>query len=377
VCGIFFFIEIYSLRNQGEPARILELGGVYSGMWTEGKMHGGGVIRCTGGGSYRGEFREGHMHGRGVLTFPSGTRYTGHLAHSKFSGTGRLQFPDGTELTGVFSDGQLHGPGRRTFPDGGVYLGEFLNDMEHGPGVYTAPESDAPAVPPAAGAAAAGHAQGSDEAHKPDGPAECAKIVGLWEHGRVVKMMVPQHAEDGGQFYAGLVDAEPAHLYKLLGRPQPELLPHETTSKDARDTLEHHCFPAVTHPGTGGVRVSARGAVAIWATGDRYLGALTHGKKHGPGVYLYPHTPPLAGTWARDTLTGVRHPPLRGAGVGDRVRGMWARNAATGVALRSAVERWDSHKDRRRNEALAAAQEARPAARSRTSSSMSGAGGRR
>merc|ERR1711904_169965 len=53
-------------------------------------------------------------------------------------------------------------------------------------------------------------------------------------------------------------------------------------------------------------------AIVLFFNGDKYIGGLKGGKKHGEGMYVYADNSAYKGTWDEDMLDGVRH-PLMGA----------------------------------------------------------------
>merc|ERR1711904_527784 len=49
-------------------------------------------------------------------------------------------------------------------------------------------------------------------------------------------------------------------------------------------------------------------AIVLFFNGDRYIGGLKGGKKHGDGMYVYADLSAYKGCWDEDVLDGVRHP---------------------------------------------------------------------
>merc|ERR1711977_336464 len=49
-------------------------------------------------------------------------------------------------------------------------------------------------------------------------------------------------------------------------------------------------------------------AIVLFFNGDKYIGGLKGGKKHGEGMYVYADNSAYKGTWDEDKLDGVRHP---------------------------------------------------------------------
>jgi len=53
-------------------------------------------------------------------------------------------------------------------------------------------------------------------------------------------------------------------------------------------------------------------AIVLFYNGDKYVGGLKGGKKHGQGMYVYADNSAYKGIWDEDVLEGVRH-PMQGA----------------------------------------------------------------
>merc|ERR1712217_926345 len=49
-------------------------------------------------------------------------------------------------------------------------------------------------------------------------------------------------------------------------------------------------------------------AMVIFLNGDRYIGDMKAGRKHGRGMYVYADLTTYRGVWDEDVLDGVRHP---------------------------------------------------------------------
>merc|ERR1719450_566248 len=48
--------------------------------------------------------------------------------------------------------------------------------------------------------------------------------------------------------------------------------------------------------------------MVIFLNGDRYIGDMKAGRKHGRGMYVYADLTTYRGVWDEDVLDGVRHP---------------------------------------------------------------------
>ncbi|XP_047430538.1 MORN repeat-containing protein 2 [Mugil cephalus] len=74
---------------------------------------------------YTGEWSEDKMHGRGILQHPSGARYEGEFKDNMFDGAGTYTFPDSTVYRGHFHENRLDGDGAFVNTQGVVWTGEF------------------------------------------------------------------------------------------------------------------------------------------------------------------------------------------------------------------------------------------------------------
>mmetsp|Transcript_67798 Transcript_67798/g.145121 ORF Transcript_67798/g.145121 Transcript_67798/m.145121 type:complete len:764 (+) Transcript_67798:49-2340(+) len=258
------------------PDRIV----VYHGQWAEGEMWGRGVLAASGdmatvagapaapGPSpnkgdpfvYMGEFREGHIEGRGHVTFlqPGGLQdeYKGDFEKSMFHGLGSFTWASGHSLTGLFERNHCNTVGHKVYPGGQVYYGALKMDLEHGRGVLT--EGD-------------------------------QRLMGIWNEGICVQELfetfVPAleldaiEGEEWQKVFGGFREAE-----------EP---------KEGRPGLPEH--------DADGEEVEGE-AVVLYASGDKYVGHVKAGKKHGLGMYVYADLTAYKGQWTENVLGGVAHP---------------------------------------------------------------------
>jgi len=133
-----------------------------------------------------------------------------------------------------------------------VYVGELVQDQEHGRGVIT-------------------------DHHG-------TRIVGVWECGRLceelVEMIVP----------AMEVDSTGAE------REQRVFISTREPSAPLRD------LASFAEEG------QERRAIVMFTNGDKYMGCIKDGKKHGKGMYVYADCSAYKGEWVDDELNGERHP---------------------------------------------------------------------
>eukprot|EP01034_Spumella_vulgaris_P024806 gene24806-31187_t len=115
-------------------------GGVYQGMWHEGKRSGHGVWSLPNGSVYGGGWLKDVRHGHGELYFKkdmSGVAceysYVGQWFYAKREGHGVETWADGTRYTGNFHHDKAHGMGVLLSPaDRFCYMGHFLDGKMHG-----------------------------------------------------------------------------------------------------------------------------------------------------------------------------------------------------------------------------------------------------
>ena len=128
------------------------IGDVYEGLFHNGFKHGTGVEVFKNGGSYIGNYRDGVPHGHGKLIAFDGSIFKGLFAKGLKHGNGSWTIPITEEIkkqrkmittikeepnahyTGPIIDGKLCGNGKETWSTGVEYVGEFLNNRRHGRG---------------------------------------------------------------------------------------------------------------------------------------------------------------------------------------------------------------------------------------------------
>lgn len=77
----------------------------YEGGFSEGLMHGVGVMQYSDGRVYSGQWRYGREEGEGEMTWPDGKRFTGQWRGGAPNGRGVLIMPDGYRFDGIFENG--------------------------------------------------------------------------------------------------------------------------------------------------------------------------------------------------------------------------------------------------------------------------------
>lgn len=257
---------------------------VYRGHWQFGEMSGKGTLTTSCGSIYSGEFHAGQMEGRGTITFITNDQYVGEFKNSMFNGLGCYTWSTGTFLCGAFDDNVCNHVGRKTYANGVVYVGELLADMEHGRGVL------------------------SDQ--------NGARIVGVWE---------------GGRLSEELTEA---------------IVPALEVEGIAAPDREQRVFVATRKP-VDGSRTLANAedgkSLVIFANGDKYVGEVRNGHKHGVGMFVYADGTAHKGHWERDEIDGCVHPRPTEHHTDDtrRLHEMNSRNigAIANLKQKSGVER--------------------------------------
>jgi len=126
------------------------------------------------------------------------------------------------------------------------------NDLEHGKGVFT------------------------------DGD---QRIIGIWEEGKlvqqVVETIVPALQVDDASTSAQRVFA--GYKSTTAGPPTGFISSDDGTPVEGK-------------------------AIVLFYNGDKYIGGLKGGKKHGQGMYVYADNSAYKGIWDEDVMDGVRHP---------------------------------------------------------------------
>jgi hypothetical protein len=199
---------------------------------------------------YSGDFFAGNMEGKGTITFITKDQYVGHFKNSMFDGLGTYTWSTGTSLSGLFEKNFCNRVGKKTYPGGQVYVGELSLDLEHGKGVYL------------------------------DGK---QRLLGLWEQGTLTEELFESVVPaleidvdgDGQKVFGG---------YRAANVGSPSL-----PVQDENGPVEGQ-------------------AIVLFLNGDKYIGQMRGGKKHGQGMYIYADLTAYKGMWEEDRLNGVVHP---------------------------------------------------------------------
>eukprot|EP00746_Dinoflagellata_sp_MGD_P030920 gnl/MRDRNA2_/MRDRNA2_173422_c0_seq1.p1 gnl/MRDRNA2_/MRDRNA2_173422_c0~~gnl/MRDRNA2_/MRDRNA2_173422_c0_seq1.p1 ORF type:complete len:753 (+),score=118.22 gnl/MRDRNA2_/MRDRNA2_173422_c0_seq1:171-2429(+) len=276
----------------------------YHGSFSEGQISGMGFLKnnIDDGSSdsymYAGEFLKGHLHGRGALTFTeTGDQYVGEFKYTSFSGAGSFSWRDGASLSGNFVDNSLTGQGKKVWPGHvamtkKVYVGQMVQDIEEGEGSLME---------------------------------EGKCFSGTWKAGRMCEKLAGQTGEV--DLASGQKLTEAADSPKSNESTVPPFAAPPDRKMSAKTEQVHHQNAAqefMTRTGSrwwtsngrqanqlisgpdGGVLDGK--AVVLFKDGDKYIGNLKRGKKHGEGMYVYADLTVYSGIWEDDVLAGIYHP---------------------------------------------------------------------
>lgn len=271
--------------------------GTYRGSWINGEMCGSGTLEVSGKATshisgnegvayaYSGSFRDGEIDGEGGVTFGMGNnaepdRYEGEFKHSQFMGRGVFSWSSGAVLEGLFEDGYCNRVGRKVYPDGHIYTGEIRYDLEHGKGLVSRPGG--------------------------------LSFVALCRHGQVVKELLDSCAPEFDLVLPP--EGLPASTRKSLASAQIDgaadgncklpVAPRSRLSIIHERSTRKQLLPVMSEQGQ-----PAEGkTLVVFMNGDRYVGDMRCGRKHGEGMYVYSDLVTYRGQWSQDVLNGVRHP---------------------------------------------------------------------
>jgi len=321
---------------------------------------------------YAGDFLNGHMEGAGSVMFSRDgaiDHYQGDFRASRFSGRGCFVWGSGAQLEGLFEDSYCNRVGRKVYPDGRVYTGELRYDLEHGKGVMRepggrsyvalwkdgevvkelvmscAPEFDL--VPTEAGVNQGFSLQGnqgnftpgsasSRSAGQPGSRGEPASRGDPGSRGelspvpdRQISMQNIIHIPSAEGSFAAIEEGDDSSATgssggkASFGRPPSN---GGSAQEDERDDggEDDDDFPvsevSLTRVPTGAQRkpllpiidefgqLAEGKALVVFLNGDRYIGHMRAGRKHGRGMYVYADLETYRGVWEEDVLEGVRHP---------------------------------------------------------------------
>lgn len=242
-----------------------DFGAIYDGTWVEGELSGEGALKCDQSSicttsnvsyTYSGGFRDGHMQGTGTVEFEfenGSSSYVGKFTLSQFFGHGTYAWDSGAKLTGLFEDGFCNRNGHKVYPDGSEYFGNFRFDLEHGKGFLRRP---------------------------------CGtEMFALWKNGEVEHEICISCAPELDAFLATMLD------FRNFGKT-----PSRSSRKELLAIIDEFGRPAFDLN------------LVVFLNGDRYIGMMKDGRKHGRGMYMYADNVTYKGLWNMDVLEGIAHP---------------------------------------------------------------------
>lgn len=125
-----------TLPKDGCCEVVLPSGDRYFGQFLDGKKHGKGILRTSGGAVYKGDFVDDEFSGYGEYFFENGDHYIGEFNKGKRQGRGVFKFKGVGLYEGYWEDGYQHGYGEFFWENGEKFRGEFLKGKKHGQGNY-------------------------------------------------------------------------------------------------------------------------------------------------------------------------------------------------------------------------------------------------
>jgi len=185
---------------------------------------------------------------------------------------------DRTTLTGLYENNYCNRVGRKVYTDGREYTGELRYDLEHGKGVVTEPQKK--------------------------------RLVGIWQDGKVVEELFDSCAPEVDLKLEpcndSASDEEFSRPMSLICSPRRNSATGGTMGRrmSGIGPRMRGLLPIFDESGEA---VNGR-AIITFLNGDKYVGNMKEGKKHGQGMYVYADLTMYKGMWKNDILEGVRHP---------------------------------------------------------------------
>lgn len=242
--------------------------------------------------TWSGKCAKGFAEGKGTQKWfkngQPGEEYTGAMRGGKRHGRGSYILANGDRYEGDWVDGKRHGKGTYTSPDGTRYEGGYVDNKRHGKGTYTFANGDR-----YQGDFVDGSFHGEGTFTWPDGDRHTGTYVNGSRKGFGVR-------KEGAKVYRGCWD-------------------------DNKFTPASSAKECTTGPKAAG-KVDQK-----LHNGDRYVGEVLGGKKHGKGTYLWANGDRYEGEWANDMM--------HGKGIftwpdGDRHEGEWVNDKKRGFGVR-------------------------------------------
>jgi hypothetical protein len=266
-------VDLEFLRD-GAGQETVANGCSYSGNYANGQRSGKGVYTCAGGYRYEGNFMLGEQNGIGAETLPSGQKYEGNFVNGKRQGLGKMNYTDGSYYEGEFRDSKREGVGTSTYKDKSQYIGEWKGDLRVGHGAYVSADK-------------AWTFDGEWVNNFRNGPGKLSYADGSYTYEGPFKNDLRE-----GQGTATFGDGR---VFRGVFVANEQVGPGTLTFPDGRkvvgDFKDHRpngqaieTGPVATFDGTWANGVLEGKAVVTYATGERFEGVFTAGKRNGLGI---------------------------------------------------------------------------------------------
>ncbi|OQA33914.1 MAG: MORN repeat protein [Betaproteobacteria bacterium ADurb.Bin341] len=266
----------------------------WSGKCAKGFAEGQGTLKWfkdgrPDGGEYTGAMRSGKQHGKGTYLTGDGWRYEGDYRDGKWHGKGAFVSVDGSGYKGIFVDGKMHGKGTLFYKNGDRYEGDWVADKKHGKGTFFYKNGDR-----YDGGWVDDKMHGKGTFTWPDGDRHEGEWVNDTKQGFGVR-------KEGAKVHRGCWNGN-----------------HVTPASSPKEC-------------TTGSNPAARKVDQTLDSGDRYVGEVLDGKKHGKGTYIWASGNRYEGEWVNDRKHG------KGTFTwtdGDRYEGGWVNDTPQGFGVK-------------------------------------------
>jgi hypothetical protein len=251
---------------------------IYDGEFAKGHPNGKGTYRNLDGTVYEGEVRNGEYHGQGTLVGCNGSRYEGEWKNGLQDGFGTIIYIDGNTYTGQWLLGKYEGGGRHTHRNGCVYDGKWKAGKQQGHGIQT--NKDGAKYD---GDWFEGLQQGHGSCTFPDG----STYVGEWKEG--VIHGCGKLTNCNGNIYDGeWVKGEQSGFGKLTSKNGAF---YEGQWKNSKENGRGHCVYAngCVYVGEWKDGIEHGKGCGTTVSGARYTGDFFEGEFHGHGKFKFPN----------------------------------------------------------------------------------------
>ena len=138
---LFFLSQVHSQCKEGNCINgkgryAFTNGGVYSGQFSNGKLHGNGQMNFKSGDVYFGQWLDNIRSGKGKMKFKNGDVYLGYWDNNLFHGNGRMTYHNRDYYDGEWNQNIPEGKGKFMFRDGEYFEGDFVNGQFEGQGIF-------------------------------------------------------------------------------------------------------------------------------------------------------------------------------------------------------------------------------------------------